>query len=43
MEEWVVRKEDEIQSRVVVPPKALQKPDEELFSWYDKDLKKGRE
>jgi hypothetical protein len=43
LEEWVVRKEQEIKSRVNLPPKAFQKSDEELFAYNDGKLKKARE
>lgn len=43
LEEWVIRKEDEYKSRVVTPPKAMQKSDYELNGDIDKNLKRARE
>lgn len=43
LERWIVRKEDEFQSRVVRPPKELQKSDQELNSIIDAPLKRARE
>lgn len=43
LEEWILRKEQEIKQRVVLPPKALQKSDAELHKIVDRDLKKARE
>ena len=43
LERWIVRKEDEFKSRVVRPPKNLQKSDQELYSEIDAPLKRARE
>lgn len=43
LEEWLLRKEQEIQQRVVLPPKSLQKPDAQLHKIIDRDLKRARE
>lgn len=43
LEEWIYRKEQEIQSRVVLPSKGLQKSDQELHAVVDKDLRRARE
>lgn len=32
IERWIVRKEDEIKTRVVLPNAALQKPDQDLHA-----------
>lgn len=43
LEEWIYRKEKEIQTRMVLPSKGLQKSDMSLHKVVDKDLKRGRE
>lgn len=43
LEEWCARKEEEYQSRVVLPPKAMKKEDSELFEQIDRKLKVARE
>ena len=43
LEEWCVRKEEEVKSRVVLPPKAFKKQDSELFAQIDGNLKVARE
>ena len=43
LERWIVRKEDEIKSRVVRPPKSLQKSDQELHAQIDAPMKRARE
>lgn len=43
LERWIVRKEDEIKSRVVRPPKSLQKPDDQLHAIIDAPMKRARE
>ena len=43
MQEWLIRKEDEIKSRVNLPPKSFQKSDQEIFARIDRSQKKARE
>lgn len=43
LEEWLIRKEDEIKQRVVTPPKHMKRPDHELHEQIDKHLKQARE
>ena len=43
LEEWLVRKEEEIKSRVVLAPQSMQKSDKELHSRVDAKLKGARE
>jgi len=43
LEEWVVRKEEEIKKRLVIPPKHLRKPDYEIYQRIDKQVKQARE
>ena len=43
LEEWIVRKEQEIKSRVMLPTKSMQKTDSELHQEIDSKLKKARE
>lgn len=43
MQEWLIRKEEEIKSRVNLPPKSMQKSDEELFHRIDRSQKRARE
>lgn len=43
LEEWVVRKEEEIKSRLVTPPKSMRKSDQDLNAQIDGKLKKARE
>ena len=43
IERWLVRKEDEIKTRVVLPNAALQKPDQDLHAQIDAPLKAARE
>jgi len=43
LEEWLVRKEEEIKSRVVLAPESMQKSDKELHSRVDAKLKGARE
>ena len=43
LERWLVRKEDEIKSRVVRPPANLRKSDQELAAEVDAPLKRARE
>jgi len=43
LERWIIRKEDEIKERVVMPPPNLKKPDHEIFAEIDKPLKAARE
>lgn len=43
LEEWCVRKEEEIKSRVVLPPKSMKKQDSEIFEQIDAKLKIARE
>lgn len=43
MQEWLIRKEEEIKSRVNMPPKSMQKSDEELFNRIDRSHKRARE
>ncbi len=43
LEVWIARKEEEVHSRVVMPPQNMKKTDKELFQIIDKDWKKARE
>jgi hypothetical protein len=43
LEEWVVRKETEYKSRVVLPPNSMKQPDFVLHQQIDHDLKKARQ
>lgn len=43
LEEWAARKEVEIKSRMVLPPKNLQKSDSQLHSLIEAKFKKARE
>ena len=43
LEEWCVRKEEEIKSRVVLPPKSMKKEDAAIFEEVDAKLKAARE
>lgn len=43
LERWIVRKEDEINARVVRPPKSLQKTDQELQAEIDAPMRRARE
>lgn len=43
LEDWVSRKEIEIKSRIVLPPKSFQKPDSAIFAKIDQKLKLARE
>jgi len=43
IQEWFVRKEEEIKSRIVFPDKSLQKPDYELHGQIDGKLRRARE
>lgn len=43
MQEWLIRKEKEIKSRVQLPPKSMQSSDQTLFSDIDKGRKVARE
>lgn len=43
LERWIVRKEDEIKDRSVLPPESLKKTEQALFAQYDKPLKAARE
>lgn len=43
LREWVVRKEEEIKTRVALPPKHLQKSDQQLHQRIEPKLKKARQ
>jgi hypothetical protein len=43
IQEWFVRKEEEIKSRVVFPDKSMQRPDNELHERIDGKLRRARE
>lgn len=43
LEEWCVRKEEEIKNRVVLPPKSMKRQDSEIFEEVDAKLKQARE
>lgn len=43
LEEWIIRKEEEYKSRVVLPMPQFKKSDSDLNKIIDKDLKEARE